>query len=301
MAAAEGRRRSGRRRGPRPRTSPWRRSRRVPTRPPSSSRAKPGSIPPRDSAELSVAIESGPPFRIGAIDIQGLKRYTPELVRNFANVHAGDLYGERPLDDYVRRLLGVGLFRERAGVDRHRRRAGRSRDRSRCRVIEAPTKRLEFGVGYSTDTQWKASGNYSDVNIDGHGLQIYAERADRNEGPAGRPALRAAADRRRLARHLRDRARSAPTSRTSSRARPPSRARRRAIDERSTPAFGIGFYVERADAAGAPTESSHALYVDGEYTWRNVDDLLAADAGLHGQRAGRRGRARARRPSSSAA
>ena len=51
-------------------------------------------------------------------------------------------------------------------------------------------------------------------------------------------------------------------------------ARRRAIDERRTPAFGIGFYVNEQTPFGFPTESSHALYVDGEYTWRNVDNLL---------------------------
>ena len=57
-------------------------------------------------------------------------------------------------------------------------------------------------------------------------------------------------------------------------------ARRRAIDERRTPAFGIGFYANDQTPSGAPTEeSSHALYVDGEYTWRNVDDILEPTRG----------------------
>jgi len=30
---------------------------------------------------------------------------------------------------------------------------------------------------------------------------------------------------------------------------------------------------------GAPTEDSHALYVDGEYTWRRVDSLLQPERG----------------------
>ena len=50
--------------------------------------------------------------------------------------------------------------------------------------------------------------------------------------------------------------------------------RRRAIDERRTPAFGIGFYENEQTPSGFPTETSHALYLDGEYTWRNVDNLL---------------------------
>ena len=55
--------------------------------------------------------------------------------------------------------------------------------------------------------------------------------------------------------------------------------RRRAIDERRTPAFGLGFYEDDQTPSGQPTQSSHALYVDGEYTWRNVDDLLSPTSG----------------------
>ena len=119
--------------------------------------------PPLQSADLSVAIESGPPFRVGTIDIQGLKRYTPELVRNFATVHVGDLFSERPLDDYVRRLLASGYFASvQATIDTDVEQADHAT--VTLSVIEAPTKRLEFGAGYSTDTQFQASASYSDVD-----------------------------------------------------------------------------------------------------------------------------------------
>ena len=42
-------------------------------------------------------------------------------------------------------------------------------------VIEAPTRRLEGGVGYSTDVKFRANANYRDVNFDGSGLQLLAE------------------------------------------------------------------------------------------------------------------------------
>ena len=61
-------------------------------------------------ADLSVTLASGPPFRIGTIDVQGLKRYTPELVMNFGAVPEGSLYSEQAMDDYVRRLLASGYF-----------------------------------------------------------------------------------------------------------------------------------------------------------------------------------------------
>ena len=58
--------------------------------------------------------------RIGDIDVRGLKRYTPELVRNFSNVSR-----RRPLRRAAARRLrapaaGVRLLRERAGGDRPR-------------------------------------------------------------------------------------------------------------------------------------------------------------------------------------
>ena len=76
--------------------------------------------PAAQSAALSLTLDSGPAFHFGAIDVRGLERYSAELVRNFSSFRAGDLYGEQVLDDFVRRLAGLGLLRERAGVDRHR-------------------------------------------------------------------------------------------------------------------------------------------------------------------------------------
>jgi len=228
--------------------------------------------PDAHSADLSVSIDSGPPFTIGSIDIQGLKKYPPELVNNFANVHPGDLYGEQPLDDYVRRLLASGYFASvQAAIDPDVAQADNAK--VTLSIIEAPTKRLEFGVGYSTDTQYRASVSYSDVNVDDHALQMYAsarieskvQQADlrftRPPTASGWLDTYATGVQRTDIENL--------ITRTAA-----VTFRRRAINERRTPAFGVGFYGNDQQPVGAPKESSHALYVDGEYTWRNVDDLL---------------------------
>jgi translocation and assembly module TamA len=233
--------------------------------------------PEERSADLSVAIDSGPPFRIGEIDIQGLKKYSPELVSNFANVHAGDLYSQQPLDDYVRRLLGSGYFASvQASIDTDIAQADRAT--LTLNVIEAPAKRLELGAGYSTDTQYKLSASYSDVNVNDHALQMYASarietkiqqvdlRFVRPPTAGGWIDTFATGVQRTDIENL-----VTQTAAVS--------ARRRSIDERRTPAFGIGFYVDEQTPSGGVRESSHALYVDGEYTWRNVDDLLSPTRG----------------------
>jgi translocation and assembly module TamA len=233
--------------------------------------------PATASADLAVAIASGPSFRIGTIDIQGLKRYTPELVANFANVHAGDLYDQRTLDDYVRRLLASGYFASvQASIDTDVEQADHAT--VTMSVIEAPSRRLEFGGGYSTDTQYRVSASYSDVNLDDRGLQMYlnarvetkiqevSARFVRPPTPGGWLDTYAATAQRTDIENL--------ITRTVA-----VTARRRSIDERRTPAFGIGFYDNDQTPFGQPTTFAHALYVDAEYTWRNVDDLLSPSRG----------------------
>ena len=233
--------------------------------------------PTANSADLSVSIDSGPPFRIGAIEIQGLKKYTPELVRNFANVHPGDPFGQEALDDYVRRLLASGYFASvQASIDTNVENADSAT--VTLSVLEAPARRLEFGAGYSTDTQYQGSISYTDLNVDDHGLQMYAsarveskvQQADlrfvRPPNESGWIDTYATGIQRTDIENL--------VTRTAA-----VTWRRRGISERSTPAFGIGFYGNEQTPSGFPTERAHALYVDGEYTWRDVDNLLQPTRG----------------------
>jgi translocation and assembly module TamA len=233
--------------------------------------------PDARSADLSVAIDSGPPFRIGQIDIQGLKKYSPELVRNFANVHAGDLYSQQPLDDYIRRLLGSGYFASvQAAIDTDIAQADHAK--LTLSVIEAPAKRLEFGAGYSTDTQYQLSASYSDVNIDDHALQMYASaRIETKIQQVDLRFVRPPTENGWIDTYATGVQRTDIENLVTQTAA--ITARRRSIDERRTPAFGIGFYANDQTPSGSARETSHALYVDGEYTWRNVDDLLSPTKG----------------------
>lgn len=228
--------------------------------------------PPLRTADLSVTLDSGPAFTIGQIDIQGLKRYGPDLVQNFANVRAGDLYSGQSLDDYVRRLLASGYFASvQAAIDPDAARADNAR--VTISVIEAPPRRLELGLGYSTDTEYRASATYSDMNVDGAGMQMYTglrleslvQQLDVRfvlpPRPGGWIDTYATGAQRTDIENL--------VTRTAA-----VTWRRRLVDERRTPAFGMGYYVNDQRPSGQPTVSSHALFIDGEYTWRNVDDLL---------------------------
>ncbi|MEP6943659.1 MAG: BamA/TamA family outer membrane protein [Betaproteobacteria bacterium] len=228
-------------------------------------------------AELQVALDSGPPFYVGDIAIQGLSRYTPELVRNFSTLERGAPYGENAVDDFIRRLLTSGYFASvQANLDTAPEHAADAK--LTLSVIEAPPKRLEFGVGYSSDTQFRASASYSDVDIDGKGLQFYANarletkvqsvdlRLLRPPDAKGwRDSLSGAVERTDIEGLI---------TKTAS-----AIVRRQAIDERNTPAYSAGFYFDEQQPSGGEAVKSHALYVDAQYTWRRTDELLSPTRG----------------------
>jgi translocation and assembly module TamA len=233
--------------------------------------------PPAHTADLHVALDSGPPFHFGAIEIHGVEKYSPDIVRNFSTITRGELYSEQTLDDYVRRLLASGYFASvQASIDTDPTVANDAP--VTLNIIEAPAKRLELGAGYSTDTQYRVSATYSDMNINGRALQFLADarvesklqqfniRFQQPPSSTGWIDTYTTGLQRTDIENL--------VTRTASVA-----ARRRAINERRTPAFGAGYYSNEQTPDGMPTESSHALYVDGEYTWRNVDDLLEPTRG----------------------
>ncbi len=233
--------------------------------------------PVEHSAALSVVLESGPAFRFGRFEFRGLDRYSAEMVQNFSSIEPGSLFSEQSLDDYIRRLLASGYFASVQGsIDPDPAQADAAT--VTLAFIEAPTRRLEAGIGYSTDTQYRVSANYANLDTRGSGLQFYADA--RIESKTQEASLRlvrpptAAGWIDSWSVQLQGTDIENLQTRTSS-----ITMRRRALDERRTPAFGIGFFNDEQTVAGYPNVYAHALYVDGEYTWRNVDNLLEPTRG----------------------
>ena len=78
------------------------------------------------------------------------------------------------LDQYLRRLNGTGYFASaQAAIEADPTKADDAT--VKLAVIEAPTKTFEAGVGYSTDTEFRVNASYRNVDINGHGLQLYAD------------------------------------------------------------------------------------------------------------------------------
>jgi translocation and assembly module TamA len=102
------------------------------------------------TVDLEVQYDSGPLYRFGALELQGVERYDAAGIRNIARIPTGADYSELTLLEAQQRLVGSGYFDSAFLVlDTS------AEDPLQAKVIaqlrEATYQKLVFGVGYSTD------------------------------------------------------------------------------------------------------------------------------------------------------
>ena len=233
--------------------------------------------PAQRSADLSVDIDSGPPFHFGALDISGLEKYDPSLVRNYSTIRIGEPYSETALGQFLRRLNGSGYFASvQAAIDPDPIHADDAP--VKVAVIEAPTKRFEGGVGYSTDVQYRANASYRDVNVDRKGLQLLLEGRLESKIQTGSIRFsRPPNDASWIGTYSADAARTdieGLVTRTAS-----AGTRWHSVEERDERAFSATYYLDQQQPAGAPSQTAHAVYPEYEWYWRRMDDLIAPTSG----------------------
>ena len=236
--------------------------------------------PATHAAVLSIELESGPLFRFGDIEITGLAKYTPSMVRNYSPIRPGEPYDEPTLEQFIRRLNASGYFSSvHASIDT----ASPHPEEATVHVavVEAQTKSFEGGIGYSTDVHYTARINYRDVNIDGKGLQLLfdAQYEGTNQGGSLRfvqPANAAGwIGTWTLAANQTDI--EGLVTKTAS-----VGTRWNTLDVQRERAYSGFFYLDDQYPDGAPSSRSHALYVEAEHYLRDVDVLLAPTRGWMG-------------------
>ncbi len=118
-------------------------------------------------ARLSLTLDSGPPFRFGALEVRGNKRYPARLVENLNPARAGETYDRETLMLYVQRMMQTGYFASaRADVAPNPEQADAAP--LRVSVIEGSTRQVETGLSFNTDVGPRLELNYRDVDLAGH-------------------------------------------------------------------------------------------------------------------------------------
>ncbi|HYX66607.1 MAG TPA: autotransporter assembly complex family protein [Burkholderiales bacterium] len=115
-------------------------------------------------ARLTIDLDSGPPFRFGAIDVTGARRYPAALVVNLAPLKAGDVYDRDRLLLYQQRLLESGYFASvQAEVDANPALADAAP--LHVAVLEGNSQRIEGGISYNTDVGPRVEARYGNMDI----------------------------------------------------------------------------------------------------------------------------------------
>ena len=104
-----------------------------------------------NSVRLSVVADSGPLFRLGTVEVEGIVRYDAEAVRQLAPFHAGEPYSEKQLLDFQERIVKSGLF-EGASVEIDPDPAAAGAATVHVKVKELTLQQATVGLGYSANT-----------------------------------------------------------------------------------------------------------------------------------------------------
>ena len=125
--------------------------------------------PPNASARLTAHYASGPRYRIGALRIEGLERYDPELIARYNRmIEAGDPYREDKLNALQSTLQATPYFSSVSVQLDQEALAGNDELVDVplvIRVRERPSHRLAFGAGVSSNTGARVEFNYHTPNL----------------------------------------------------------------------------------------------------------------------------------------
>jgi translocation and assembly module TamA len=127
--------------------------------------------PASSHARLTVTVDSGPPFRYGAIVIKGLNRYDQTLVSGLAPFKPGDPYRRDQLNAFQTKLQNLAQFSSvvvniEPGLAAHQ--------AAPVEVVlsEAQSQRVSFGAGYSSNTGARGEINYSNYDFLNRALRL---------------------------------------------------------------------------------------------------------------------------------
>jgi translocation and assembly module TamA len=121
----------------------------------------------RHTVALRVEIDSGPAFTVGELQVEGLRRYGRQLIERFNPTKPGDRYDVLQLLEFQRRMQASPYFASvGVVVEPDAQRAERAP--ILVKVTEAQTKRVSFGLGYSTNTGPRAEALYRQALIFGY-------------------------------------------------------------------------------------------------------------------------------------
>lgn len=127
--------------------------------------------PDKGTVALEVAIDSGPVYTMGALQIKGLEDYEPTLIRRYNSIKLGEPYDQARLLDFQRVLQSTPYFSS-VVVDMPTDVKSPQNVPIQVSVAEARPKRVELGGGFSSNNGYRVETAYRNANWLDRGWQL---------------------------------------------------------------------------------------------------------------------------------
>ena len=122
---------------------------------------------PTQTASLTLSLDSGPLYRLGPLQVNGVERYDPVLVPRLARLDPGAVYDQNQLMQAQQRLASSGYF-DSAYVFINPE-SDPLATPVQVQVREAKLQKIIFGVGVTTDSGPRASVEHTHHRLPGAG------------------------------------------------------------------------------------------------------------------------------------
>ena len=139
--------------------------------------------PAAGSARITLVLQTGPRYRFGEVTFEGAPLYPDELLRRYVTFKSGAPFSYDRLGRTQTNLVGSGYFREVTVLPR-KDEAINLEAPVLISLKPAPKRTIRPGVGYGTDTGFRGSVSYKELNLFhlGHTLTVEATAAQNFQG-----------------------------------------------------------------------------------------------------------------------
>lgn len=228
--------------------------------------------PESRQAALEIAIDSGPAFTFGELQISGLKRYPRSIVERLSTIEPGMPYSQEKLLALQQSLQDT-LYFSVALVSAETDPAHPDRVPVKVELTENPARKIGFGVGASTNTGARIQADYQDLNFFDQAWRLSStlKLETKKQSLTGEVRL--------------------PTTAAGYRDSVNALLERTDIEGETTRKLGFGaqrgqvrgdietalalqYLAERQDVAGSDSTFNKALTLNYSWTQRRVDNLL---------------------------
>ncbi|WP_255428232.1 autotransporter assembly complex protein TamA [Ramlibacter cellulosilyticus] len=133
------------------------------------------------SARLGLRLDSGPVYRLGALQVTGTQRYDPLLVSRLARLPEGTVYDQEQIVQAQLRLTGSGYFDSAfIYVDPE---SDPNAAPVQVTVREAPLQKLVLGVGFTTDGGPRLTAEHTHNRVPGIGWRAVTKLQAEKKNP----------------------------------------------------------------------------------------------------------------------